>query len=197
MTGRLPPAPGANPIEVRATEILTPEVGFVWSARARMMGIPLRIQDHYTNGEGAVSVRLLGVVPLQRGTNPDITLSSLGRLHGEAVWVPTSLLPTSGARWKAVDDRRAEVTRVVDGYERTLTLEIDDDGRLMSISMMRHGDVGIDGFRDIPYGFEVLEEGTFGTITIPTRIRGGWWYGTSRYVESDAAEFVVEGASFE
>ncbi|MEX0822043.1 MAG: hypothetical protein WD021_07845 [Rhodothermales bacterium] len=47
-----------------------------------------------------------------------------------------------------------------------------------------------------PYGFEVEEERTFGGYTIPSRIRGGWWYGTDRFRDEDAAEFNVLHAAY-
>jgi len=31
---------------------------------------------------------------------------------------------------------------------------------------------------------------------IASWLRGGWWYGTERYREEDASEFVVESAEF-
>ena len=53
--------------------------------------------------------------------------------------------------------------------------------------MLRHGNVGVDSWQPIPYGVEVLADATFGGYTIPTRLRGGWWYGTERYDPAGAS----------
>ena len=62
---------------------------------------------------------------------------------------------------------------------------MDGDGRLTSDSVLqRWGNLTEDGsYRYIPYGGVVEEERTFGGYTIPTRLTGGWWYGTDQYVE--------------
>ena len=62
--------------------------------------------------------------------------------------------------------------------------------------MERHGDVGVEWWGPIPYGFAVEEERTFEGYTIPTRVRGGWWYGTERYDVADASLFRVVDARF-
>lgn len=59
--------------------------------------------------------------------------------------------------------------------------------------MLRHGDVGVDSWQAIPFGVRVEEETTFDGDTLPTRLRGGWWYGTERYVPSEASVFEVVG----
>jgi hypothetical protein len=46
----------------------------------------------------------------------------------------------------------------------------------------------------IPFGVKALEEATFAGYTIPSHIRGGWWYGTPRYFPF--ADFVVRPAQF-
>jgi hypothetical protein len=61
---------------------------------------------------------------------------------------------------------------------------VDDDGRPVELSMPRWGNLTDDGrYRHIPYGARIEEEGTFGGYTIPTRVTGGWWFGTDRYLE--------------
>lgn len=63
--------------------------------------------------------------------------------------------------------------------------------------MLRHGDVGVPGWQPIPYGARVEAEASVGGgYTIPTRMRGGWWYGTERYTPDDASVFRVRGARF-
>ena len=62
--------------------------------------------------------------------------------------------------------------------------------------MIRYGDVGVDTWQPIPYGFAVEDEQTFGGYTIPSLLHGGWWYGTDRYDAQGASRFRIHEASF-
>ena len=144
-------------------------------------------------GEGGVLVRVFGMIPIVRGRGPDVTRSSRGRLAGESIWLPSAFLPGEGISWEAIDGEHARVTLTIDGEAIPLTLRIDERGRLQELTMLRHGDVGVESWQAIPFGMEVEEETTFGGYTLPTRLRGGWWYGTERYVPSEASVFEVVG----
>lgn len=196
MQGTMRPTPGGSPIDLTADEVLAPRRGFVWTARARMVGVPVRVRDHYAENDGGIRVRLLGLVPLPfSGGRGDVTRSSRGRLVGEAVWCPTALVGPE-VRWEAVDADRARFTLRVDGEAVTATLRVAADGALREVALDRWGDVGVDRFQPLPYGFAIEDEGSFDGVTIPTRLHGGWWYGTERYDEATAATFVVTGAGF-
>lgn len=196
MEGAMVPTPGGAQVALTAAEVLAPRRGFVWTAHARMAGLPVHVRDHYAEGRGGVRVHLLGLVPLPFSGEPsDIARSSQGRLVGEAVWCPTALVGP-GVTWEAVDAERARFTLTVDGEAIAVTLRIDASGALREVALDRWGDVGVDRFQPIPYGFAAEEERTFEGVTIPTRIRGGWWYGTVRYDEAVAATFAVTEARF-
>jgi hypothetical protein len=184
------------PAALTGEELLAPPAGFVWRARTRLGRVPVRVADHYVRGRGGVRVTALGVLPVARTAGPDVTRSARGRLAGEAIWFPPALLPARGASWAALDAERARVTLTIDGEALTLTLRVADDGRLREMTMLRHGDVGVDSWRALPYGVEVLEEASFGGYTIPTRARGGWWYGSERASAAGASEFKVVAADF-
>lgn len=196
MTGRMRPAPGVPFVSLEAHEVLAPPDGFIWRAKLRMNGMPVRVIDSYERGKGAVTVAPLWFVPLQRNSGADITRSTLGRMAGECVWVPSLLLPVMGAEWEAVDDTRAKVTVAVGASRIALHLTILDSGALREITMMRHGNVGVEYFQALPYGFRALREATWGGYTIPSHVEGGWWYGTARYAPDDAASFRVQDARF-
>jgi hypothetical protein len=196
MKGTMTPTPGGAPVELTADEVLAPRRGFVWTAHARMAGLPVRVRDHYAADDGGVRVHLLGLIPLPSSSAPsDVARSSRGRLVGEAVWCPTALVGP-GVTWEAVDVDRARFSLMVDDEVVVVTLRIDTGGALREVTLDRWGDVGVDHFQRIPYGFSVEGEDTFGGVTIPTRIRGGWWYGTERFDASAEATFVVTDAQF-
>jgi hypothetical protein len=158
--------------------------------------LSVRVEDHYAAGKGAVNVWALGVLPVARARGPDVSRSARGRLAIEAIWLPSALLPGHGVSWEGISDDRARVTLTIDGEEIPLTLTVDEAGGLREATMLRHGDLGVDRWQPIPYGVEVEAEATFQGYTIPTRLRGGWWYGTDRYDPAGASVLRVLGASF-
>ena len=190
------PSENGARLELRAEQWLTAGQGFLWAATTKIGPLPFTVVDHYAEREGAVQVRALGIVPIETATGYDVTRSSRHRLAAESVWLPASLLPRTGARWIETAPNAARVTIAVDEDVIELNLSVGDDGSLRSVSLERHGDVGVESWQSIPYGFDVEAEGTFGGFTIPTRVRGGWWYGTDRYDPDDAAVFVVSSADF-
>lgn len=196
MNGSMTPTPGGARVALQAIEVLAPRRGFTWTAHAHMGGVPVRVRDHYFEGKGGVRVSLLGLLPLPfAGEQADLARSARGRLVGEAVWCPTALL-RPGVTWEAVDADRAQLTLVVDGEAVSVTLRVEPDGALREVTLARWGDVGVPSPELLPYGFAVEAEATFGGVTIPTRIRGGWWYGTERFDGEAAATFEVTDARF-
>lgn len=195
MDGSMLPRPGGPRVALAADEVLAPHVGFTWTARARMFGLPVRVRDHYFENEGGVSVTVLGVIPVARETGADVTRSSRGRLVAEAVWCPTALVGPD-VHWERLDDDRARFTLTVDSDSIPVTIHVGLGGALREVTLERWGTVDVPSARPIPYGFEVHEMGTFGGVTLPVHLRGGWWYGTDRFDPEAAAEFVIRAASF-
>ncbi len=196
MTGRMKPTPDAEFVDLTAEELLAPPVGFLWTAKLSMGPVLIRVRDHYYRGAGEVRVEPFGLVPIQRETGPDVTRSSRHRLAAEALWMPSALVPGPGVAWEAIDARRARATVTVDGEAIPLTLTVDDAGRLERLTMERYGDVNVPSWRPIPYGFAVEAEATFGGCTVPTRLRGGWWFGTDRYRPEAASTFTIQSIQY-
>lgn len=167
-------------IPFRAHEVLAPRRGFVWSGRAAA-GL-LSGSDHLVGGEGAIAWKLLGVVPVASASGPDVARSGAGRAGGEAVWLPTQLLPRHGVEWREVDDHHAEVSTSCDGVEVVLRLAIDDDGALRWVRFDRWGDPDATGSAELhPFGLDVTGTQTFGGLTIPWAGVAGWHHGTDRW----------------
>ena len=191
MAGTMRPSPGAPPTDLAATEVLAPRTGFVWTARAHVKGLPVRVRDHYHGGEGGVAVTALGVVPVPLGGEAaDVARSSRGRLVGEAVWCPTALVHPD-VRWETAGDHAARYTIPVDGDPVSVTLHVAETGALREVTLDRWGNPDGEPARLHPYGFRVGAEGTFGGVTIPTEITGGWGFGAPGYDPSGASSFVV------
>jgi hypothetical protein len=66
--------------------------------------------DQYVAGQGQMRWRLLRLLPMVQAQGPDLSRSAAGRVVGEAIWLPTALLPRLGAvfqRWGDPDNTGA------------------------------------------------------------------------------------------
>lgn len=170
---------GTRWVPFRAREVLAPTEGFVWSARA---GGVIVGSDHYVDGQGALDWRLLGLIRVAHGDGPDVSRSAIGRCAGEAVWLPTAMLPRFGARWSAVDDHHLRVGFPVRDTEVDMDVEVDDRGRLVAVSYERWGDPEASGaFAAHRFGLVVTDHATFGGLTLPSAGRVGWHIGSERW----------------
>jgi hypothetical protein len=148
----------------------------------------------YLDGKGAGRETSLGY-PLISNTGPHSVKVLQRRFLHELILLPPALLPDQGVTWTALDDRRIRAELSLDGEKATLDLTIGPDGNLLEAVSQRWASVGTGGvFQDIPFGFVVDGERSFDGYTIPSRLRGGFWYGTDRYVESFHLE--IEAARF-
>ena len=192
MSGMLKPKEDAPWMPLQADQILTPGRGFIWKAKAKAAGpVFMSVTDHYAAGEGRMRVALLGLLPMVNASNPDIAKSGAGRLMGEYVWLPAAFLPQYGAVWQEVDSLHVKVTLTVDDLTTTLTLHIDEQGRLKEVVLPRWKD---DVKEFVPFGVVIEEEQEFDGYTIPSQLHGGWWYGSEKYVEF--FRFSIEQAMF-
>ncbi len=195
-SGNLTPAANAPSLSFTARQLLVPYHGFIWKARAQYGPVVLTTTDHYAEGEGRMRILLYGLIPVVNAGGPDLSRSAIGRLAGESVWLPSSLLPQSGAKVEPVDDDHFRATVTIDGEVTSIVMAVDPDGRLIGEEFQRYGNQTEDGhYQYIPFGGPNDEEGTFCGYTIPTLVRAGWWYGTDRYHETFRIR--VESARFE
>ena len=169
-------------------EVLTPHVGFVWTAKVGLLsGL-----DASTGGNGRQRWRLFGVIPVVRAAGPDVSRSSIGRFAAEGIWLPTALLPRFGVRWSAIDDHQIVATITVDGVEVEMHLQLDDHARLRSAVWNRWGDPDATGtWANYPFGIETSGYGSFEGVSIPTRGRSGWFYGTDRWSEGEFFSYEI------
>ena len=119
---------GGEPLALEARQILVPDRGFLWSARAHRGLLRIRGYDRLTRGEGEMRWKLYGLIPVMTASGPDVTRSAATRLVMEGVLVPSSLLP-GRVEWEAVDDHHAIFHRTVAGEAVATTLEVDPEGR--------------------------------------------------------------------
>jgi hypothetical protein len=179
-----------------AEEVIEWPSAMTWSARVRMLGLPVRGHDRLVDGRGEMRWRLLGLIPLVTAAGPDIDRSTAGRLAAELVWLP-SVLASPAVHWEDHGADRTQATFAVQGHAMALELAIEPSGRLISIALERWGSPDRGPFRTLPFGGIVEAEGVFGGYTIPTRLRIGWHPGTPRFeAEGEFFRATVDAATF-
>ncbi len=156
-----------------ATEVITPDVGFVWAARAHIAGLPVVGYDAYAEGAGAMQWQLFGLC-VQSDFGSCVTLSAAGRLAAEAVLLPTSLVTAS---WHSGHDPDTAVY----GHHTSgrlahthVTIDVAPDGRLRSVSVGRWGNPTGHSFGRHPFAVTFDGEHRFGPLVIPDGIHASW-----------------------
>jgi hypothetical protein len=197
MRGAMRMKPGGRLLPMRARQVLAPSRGLVWEARIGTRLLWFSGFDLYAEGRGELHWWLYGLVPLVHAGGTDIDRAAAGRVGGESIFVPGSLLPRRGVRWTEVDDDSARVRVELDGEAVEITIGVDDAGRPQRVSFPRWREDAGDGKPGLVAfavdGFE--NERTFGGYTIPTVFRAGWRLG-----EADEFPFffaTIESAEFE
>jgi hypothetical protein len=183
MRGHFRLAPDQPWLPMQAQEIITPQ-GFVWKASIGRGLSQFKGADYYLNRVGCMRFVLLGCVPVAQMQNPNTARSAIGRLAAELIWLPSALLPQQGVQWRAIDEYTIEAQIKQDDEPVTLTLSLDDTGKVLASSARRWGNQTSDRrWTYIPMGGQCHTEQTFGGLTIPSRVSVGWWFGSAHYFE--------------
>ena len=168
----------------RAEQVITRDGELVWAATVSINGVPIRGSDKLLNGAGSMEWRLFDLIPVMKASGPDITRSGIGRLLIElTVWNPSMLLG-DGVSWGGSESSRPRVRVETLGESAEIELEIADEGRLKTAKMLRWGNPDGGEFAYETFSAIVDDERSFSGITIPSRIRVGWYFGTERFDSS-------------
>jgi hypothetical protein len=171
----------------QAEQVLAPHHGFYWAAR--VAGV-ISGFDRYLDGQGELRWKLLGMIPVTQAEGQDVARSAVGRAAGEAMWLPTALLPRFGVAWEATDDWHVTARFALDGVAVNLHYGLADDGRIGSVVFDRWGDPDRSGAWGLyPFGGQLTGYRTFGELTVPSAGRIGWFYGTDRWSEGEFFRF--------
>lgn len=63
------------------------------------------------------------------------------------------------------------------GREHPVTVEIDDEGALRTVSLPRWGDPDGQGYREVPFGVSFGDPTRHDGIAVPMTLTAGWWWG--------------------
>jgi hypothetical protein len=161
-----------------AEQISTPD-GYIWAATVRAAGLRITGFDRYLDGNGELRWKLLSLVPVVSASGTDVSTSAAGRLAAEIALNPTAF---GRAAWEATADPEVVIgTFSFPHGDERVALRIDSDGRVISTSMLRWGNPDGEAFGRFPFGAELSETATFDGVTIPTKLRVGWGWGTDRW----------------
>jgi hypothetical protein len=122
---------------LRATQqFVTSPPGFVWDARIAMAPlVSAFVRDAYVSGTGSMTASALGVYSIvNQAATPELNAGALQRFLGEAIWLPTALLPSSAVVWTSRDERSATVTLRDGANTVSLVFEFDPEGLVTSIA---------------------------------------------------------------
>lgn len=149
--------------------------GFVWDARIQMMpAIAVLVRDSYVDGIGTMHVSLAGLYTITHETaTPELDAGALQRYLAEAVWFPTSLLPSAGVIWRAVDEHSA-VAELTDQHTTvSMTFHFDEAGDVIRLTGDRyHSDKGVYTLR--PWIVTCAEHESHNGVRVPTVCEVAW-----------------------
>lgn len=192
MSGRI--RLGARWLPFTARQVLRAGVGFVW--RPVVGGRLLRFTGADLLGpDGArMEFRFHGLIPVATGSGPDVARSAAGRLAAETVaWLPTAVVPQAGVTWSPVDDERAVVAVPTPSGPVHVTVAIDGDGRLASLTLERWKDSAEPPSLE-PFGGDMTHEvSTADGVRIAGAGAVGWDHGTAGWDDGRFFEFTVTG----
>lgn len=172
-------APGAERwVPFRAVQDFAPGApGFVWSARMALApGIAVHVRDSFIDGRGAMRGQLLGLYTMvdQQGAGA-FAAAALQRYLGEAIWLPTALLPGPHLTWEAIDDRRARATLTAAGSSATLTFHFGADDLVDRVhASERLYDDGRHAPQLHPWQARVLRHAVVDGATVPAEATVEW-----------------------
>ncbi|MGB5591596.1 MAG: DUF6544 family protein [Gammaproteobacteria bacterium] len=184
LVGRIRPQPQAEWIGFEAHERICPGRGFISEARLQGLG-PFSVEGaDYLLGEDAGSEYFLGgLLGLVKISDQDLRRSAEGRLLLASIWLPCSLLPESGARWRPGDATHATAVVPAADSSAALNFTIRDSGMLAEVAMMRHVDPTqsaqtMGPARRSPFSIVAESESCWDGFTIPSRFTASWDHGT-------------------
>jgi hypothetical protein len=107
-------------------------VAFRWKARTRMARLfPITIVDAFEGGQGELTVRLFGVIPLVRGRGAEFDRGEAMRGLAEMPWHPFGFNEHPGLTWAAAEGGGLHAA-FDDGRTRAaVDFQLDDKGRVL------------------------------------------------------------------
>jgi len=119
-----------------ATQLVTTQrLGFDWDAKIEMVPfVNVFVHDTYLLGEGNLQASILGLFTVAKMHNtPELNQGELLRFFAEAVWYPTSLLPSQGVVWEVIDQHSSRATLTDGETTASVVFQFDAEGLITSM----------------------------------------------------------------
>lgn len=135
--GQFKPDLRKNWVLLRGEQYITARPpGFIWQGTTTLF----TARDEYRDGQGQLSVRLLGAVPVQHGEGPHYDEGELLRWLTESVLMPTNLLPGPDLAWLALNDHSARLLCRYCGQVVACTVRFNAAHEIEECEALRHQD---------------------------------------------------------
>lgn len=103
---------------------------FDWRARSGPAGV-ISIQDGLADGNGRLTVRALGIIPVAHvGSSDALTRGELIRYLAEIAWAPDAILRNGDLRWREAGPDQLVVAAGSGAAEAEVTLTLNAEGRI-------------------------------------------------------------------
>jgi hypothetical protein len=182
---------GGRWLPFRAHEVVAPHDGFVWAAR--VAGVVVGT-DSLVMGRARSAFSLLGLVSVADAFGEDVDRSAAGRAGAEAVWVPTSLLPSCDVEFESLGAHTVSAHFNVGSEQIELVLDLLRSGHLAGAHLARWGDPeGSGKFGWHRFGIEVTGYGQVDGLTVPAAGRVGWYAASPRFGDGIFLRFRLTG----
>ena len=166
--------------------------GFLWNGRVNMLpGLAAHVHDSYIAGVGTLHAAMLGLFTVAQVQGyGEIARGEMMRYFAEMAWYPTTLLPSQGVRWEAVDNDSANATLVDGAVQVTLLFSFDDAGLISAVHADARGSgVGNDMVM-LPWDCSLSNYQLLHGMMVPTR--GAVAKGGKSYFVGDLTSLVYE-----
>jgi hypothetical protein len=176
--------------------VVTHRLGFDWDARIQIA--PLLnafVHDTYLLGSGNLHASLMGLFTLANMHDaPELNQGELLRFFAEAAWYPTSLLPSQGVSWEAINDNSALATLTDGETTASVVFQFNAEGVIAS---MRAEERYRDKANAMPWSGRFGEYSLQGGMLIPLYGEIGWEYpeGLRLYFKGKITKISYEFAS--
>ncbi len=179
--GRMRAKPEARWMPFTAEQYVNvPSASFIWTTEVDVYStIELTGRDKLEKGEGEMSIRLLGLIPLvNEKANPKLNSGALMRYLAEICWYPTAALDER-IHWKSVGDNAAEATMEFDDVKVSGIFYFTPEGNFEAFESQRFYGGG-DNSKLETWHIEALDYMTFHGVRIPKRTEVTW-----KFLEGD------------
>jgi hypothetical protein len=166
-TGTMRGGPGQPWMPVRAEQYFTTDPpGFEWIATMHMNPLVwVTGRDRYFDGEGAMDMLAMSLVPVVHARGPELNQGVLLRYLTETVWFPAAVLSPL-ITWEPIDNMAARAALEYRGTRASATFIVDDNGAVQRLEAERyreeHGKYALR-----PWSIPLTEYGEFAGTWMP------------------------------